>query len=130
MKALAAGADTPDRGRDMQIHHAAAVGFAASASAYERGRPSYPAEAVELLAREVGTSGARVLDIGAGTGKLTRLVAPHARSIIAIEPVEAMRDALSAALPSVQVLAGVAESIPLGDGSVDVALAAQAFHWF
>src|SRR5262245_1831349 len=114
----------------MEIHRAAAIGFAASAAAYERGRPAYPAEVVELLVGEVGAGGARVLDIGAGTGKLTRLIAPHARAVVALEPVEAMRDMLALALPTVRVVAGVAESIPLEDGSFDVALAAQAFHWF
>jgi SAM-dependent methyltransferase len=114
----------------MEIHRVAAIGFASSVDAYERGRPSYPVEAIKLLVGEVGAGGARVLDIGAGTGKLTRLIAPHARAVVALEPVEAMRNALVAALPSVRAVAGAAESIPLEDGSFEVAVAAQAFHWF
>ena len=107
-----------------RIHDAAAVGFARGAEAYELGRPGYPAEALDplRLSREV-----TVLDLAAGTGKLTRpLVASGAR-VIAVEPVAEMRAALPA---SVEALDGTAEAIPLDDGSVDLVTVAQAFHWF
>lgn len=107
-----------------RIHDAAAVGFARGAEAYELGRPEYPAEALEPLRL---TPDLTVLDLAAGTGKLTRpLVAGGAR-VIAVEPVAEMRAALPA---SVEALDGTAESIPLDDGSVDLVTVAQAFHWF
>jgi ubiquinone/menaquinone biosynthesis C-methylase UbiE len=74
--------------------------------------------------------GRRVVDIAAGTGKLTRLVAANGVNVAAIEPVAGMRSRLAAALPAVQVLDGVAEDIPLENGSVDAATVGQAFHWF
>jgi ubiquinone/menaquinone biosynthesis C-methylase UbiE len=113
------------------VHPAAATGFQRAADAYRRGRPDYPEEAVAFLADRLGIGpGRRVLDLGAGTGKLTQLLAPTGASIVAVEPVEAMRAALASDLPEVEVVAGRAEAIPLGDGSVDAAVVAQAFHWF
>jgi ubiquinone/menaquinone biosynthesis C-methylase UbiE len=72
----------------------------------------------------------RVVDIAAGTGKLTRLLAVESVSVVAIEPVAGMRSRLAASLPGVELLDGVAEDIPLEDGSVDAATVGQAFHWF
>lgn len=115
----------------MSIHHLAAQGFAAAADAYERGRPDYPREAVELLVDLLRLgSGAAVLDLGAGTGKMTRLLARIGARPIAVEPVEEMRSKLAEAMPEVTVLDGVAEAIPLADASVDAVVAAQSFHWF
>lgn len=74
--------------------------------------------------------GRTVLDLGAGTGKLTRQLEPTGATIVAVEPVDAMRAELSRRLPSVRTLAGTAEAIPLKDASVDAVVAAQAFHWF
>jgi len=71
-----------------------------------------------------------VVDVAAGTGKLTRLLLPFGAEVVAVEPVEAMRLALRAALPGVRVAAGTAEAIPLAESSVDAATVAQAFHWF
>lgn len=114
-----------------RIPRAAAEGFERGASAYERSRPSYPAEAVAcIVGRAAIGPGTDVLDLAAGTGKLTRLLVPTGAEVIAVEPVEAMRDALYDAAPGVEVLDGTAEEIPLGDGSVDVVTVAQAFHWF
>ena len=107
-----------------RIHAAAAVGFARGAEAYELGRPGYPAEALEPLRLSPGLT---VLDLAAGTGKLTRPLAASGARVIAVEPVAEMR----AALPdSVRALEGTAEAIPVEDGSVDLVTVAQAFHWF
>ena len=107
-----------------RINETAAIGFARSAEAYEEGRPGYPEAALEPLRL---TPGMTVLDLAAGTGKLTRVLAASGASVIAVEPVAEMR----AALPeSVTALDGTAESIPLDPGSVDLVTVAQAFHWF
>jgi SAM-dependent methyltransferase len=113
------------------VHEAAAEGFARGAGAYERGRPSYPPEAVSWLVEQLGmASGRRVLDLAAGTGKLTRLLVATGASLIAVEPVAEMRSALAGLAPRVDVRAGTAEAIPLPDASVDAVAIAQAFHWF
>jgi len=113
------------------VHEAAAEGFARGAGAYERGRPSYPPEAVCWLAEQLELApGTRVLDLAAGTGKLTRLLANTGASLIAVEPVAEMRSALAELAPGVDVRAGTAEAIPLPHASVDAVAVAQAFHWF
>jgi SAM-dependent methyltransferase len=71
-----------------------------------------------------------VVDVGAGTGKLTRALVPSGAAVIAVEPVAAMRAVLARALPTVRALAGTAEALPLEDGTVDAVVVAQAFHWF
>ncbi len=115
----------------MAIHEQAAKGFAASADAYERGRPEHSAETIELLARELGFGpGSRVVDLGAGTGKLTRQLVATGADVVAVEPIPEMRAHLEAALPQVDALAGTAEDLPLANHSVDAVLVAQAFHWF
>jgi SAM-dependent methyltransferase len=109
----------------------AARGFTAGVDAYERSRPDYPAAAVEALVERMGLRpGRTVLDLGAGTGKLTRLLVPSGATIIAVEPLDAMRARLGAAAPTVRSLDGTAEAIPLADASVDAVTCAQAFHWF
>jgi SAM-dependent methyltransferase len=106
-------------------------GFARAADAYERGRPGYPSALVRRLVDLVGPQPrARVLELGAGTGKLTRPLSDHGLEIVAVEPEPAMRDRLADTTPDARILGGVAEAIPLPDGSVDGAVAAQAFHWF
>ena len=99
-------------------------GFARSAEAYEEGRPGYPAAALEPLRLAPGMA---VLDLAAGTGKLTSALAADGARVIAVEPVAEMRAALPEA---VTALDGTAESIPLEAGSVDLVTVAQAFHWF
>ncbi|MCU1371966.1 MAG: putative methyltransferase [Ilumatobacteraceae bacterium] len=113
------------------ISDVAAEGFGAGAAAYEKGRPSYADDVVDWLVRHLGIGpGRTVVDLAAGTGKLTRLLAATEARITAIEPVDAMRDQLVAACPGVDALSGTAESIPLPDGTVDALTVAQAFHWF
>jgi MOSC domain-containing protein YiiM/SAM-dependent methyltransferase len=113
------------------IHEQAAKGFAAQADAYERGRPEHSSESVELLARELGFGpGSRVVDLGAGTGKLTRQLVATGADVVAVEPIPEMRAHLEQALPQVEALHGTAEDLPLPNHSVDAVLVAQAFHWF
>jgi SAM-dependent methyltransferase len=103
-----------------------AASFGSAAAAYERGRPPYPDEAVGWL---LPPGARRVLDLGAGTGKLTRALRGRGLDVIAVEPSAGMRDQFSRALPEVPVLAGTAEQIPVADGAVDAVLVAQAWHW-
>ncbi len=115
----------------MVIHESAAKGFAAGADAYERGRPEYSAEAIEALVRELGIGrGTRVLDLAAGTGKVTRQIAASGADIVAVEPIAEMRAKLEAASPEVEAVEGTAEAIPLPSHSVDAVVVGQAFHWF
>ena len=108
------------------IHRAAHVGFSRSADAYERARPGYPGKAVEQFASRLAP-GARVLDLAAGTGKLTRPLLAAGLDVVAVEPVAEMR----AALPdSVRALEGTAQAIPLAGACVDAVSVGQAFHWF
>src|SRR5215211_5357052 len=91
----------------MAVHPVAASGFDSGAAAYERGRPSYPSTAVDLVVEELRIGpGTRVVDLGAGTGKWTRLLVERGARVLA------------------------AEAVPLPDGSIDAVTAAQAFHWF
>jgi SAM-dependent methyltransferase len=101
--------------------------FDLAAEEYEATRPSYPDEVLDLL--PVATD-ATVLDLGAGTGKLTRVLARRYAHVIAVEPLDGMRGILARVVPDVEVLAGTAEQIPLEDASVGAVFAAQAFHWF
>lgn len=101
--------------------------FDLAAEEYEATRPSYPDELLDLL--PVAT-GATVLDLGAGTGKLTRVLARRYARVIAVEPLDGMRAILERVVRDVEALPGSAEQIPLDDASVDAVFAAQAFHWF
>lgn len=94
---------------------------------YERGRPGWPPEVVDVPGLDPS---ARVLDLGAGTGKLTRLLAAAFAQTIALEPAREMRRLLVELCPRAEVLAGTAQEIPLAGGSVDAVFAAEAFHWF
>jgi SAM-dependent methyltransferase len=111
-----------DQGR----RQAQAASFGAAADVYERARPAYPAAAIDWL---LPPAARRVLDLGAGTGKLTRSLAGRGLDVTAIEPSAGMREQLSRVLPGVPVLAGAAEHIPVGSDAVDAVLVAQAWHW-
>lgn len=104
-----------------------AASFGEAAGAYRRGRPDYPESAVEWL---VPRRARRVLDLGAGTGKLTRPLADAGLRVTAVEPSQEMRAQLRDAVPGATVLGGSAERIPLDDASVDAVVVGHAWHWF
>jgi SAM-dependent methyltransferase len=111
--------------------HPLARQFADVADAYERGRPEYPLAVVGALAAELGVhAGGRVLDLAAGTGKLSRALLAGGFDVVAVEPLDSMREVLIEKLGAERVKAGVAESIPLHDRSVDAVTVADGFHWF
>ena len=105
-----------------------ASSFGAAAVAYAEHRPDYAQDAVRW-ALELAP-GARVLDLGAGTGKLTGALVALGVDVVAVEPDPAMLAELRRALPGVRALQGSAEAVPLPDGSVDAVLAGNALHWF
>ena len=108
----------------------AGEGFARGAR-YERARPGYPADAVDTLLRACGIGpGTRVLDLAAGTGKLTRHLVACGAQVVAIEPVAGMRAQLASNIVDAQIHDGTAERIPAADGSMDAVTVGQAFHWF
>ena len=108
-----------------------AVGFDRAGDVYERARPSYPDDAITcLVARLDVRPQTTLVDLGAGTGKLTRLLAASGADIVAVEPLAGMWHQLVTTIPSAVVVAGVAEAIPLRDESVHAVTAGQAFHWF
>jgi SAM-dependent methyltransferase len=110
--------------------HPATRGFAA-ADVYERGRPDYPAAAIDAIVERLELRpGRTVLDLAAGTGKLTRLLVPSGANVLAVEPVPEMRAELERRVRGVAVLGGTAERIPLTDAYVDAVTVGQAFHWF
>ncbi len=113
------------------VHPAALYGYSEGAGSYERGRPDYPRELLAWLKHTLHLGpGKTAVDLGAGTGKFTRLLAETGADVIAIEPVEAMRAELSAALPAIHSASGTAQAIPVASESVDAVLCAQSFHWF
>ena len=107
--------------------HDRARSFGHAASDYRRARPTYPPGAVRWL---VPDGAQRVLDLAAGTGKLTGQLVELGLDVVAVEPDDAMRAELRAAVPGARTLAGTAESIPLDDRSFDAVVVAQAWHWF
>jgi SAM-dependent methyltransferase len=113
------------------LERTAQVGFQRAAGKYERGRPEAPPAAIDAVVRTLRlSSGSTVLELGAGTGKLSRHLAPRTGRYVALEPVPAMREQFRRALPEVPLVAGISEMLPLSASSVDAVVAAQAFHWF
>jgi ubiquinone/menaquinone biosynthesis C-methylase UbiE len=114
-----------------ELQHPGARSFEDVAELYERVRPSYPNAAVEWLAERLGIDvTSTVLDLGAGTGKLTRAFLPRARRVIAVEPGSEMLAQLERAVPEAEAILGPAEAIPLDDDVVDAVVCGQSFHWF
>jgi SAM-dependent methyltransferase len=108
----------------------AARGFETAADAYERGRPGYPEAAVDRLASGLGLGPrTRLLDVGAGTGKLSRLVASRGVDVVAVEPAAAMLAKVASA-PGVLAVRSLAEALPFRAGAFECAAAASSFHWF
>jgi SAM-dependent methyltransferase len=107
----------------VKVNRSAAVGFERAADLYERARPSYPQSLIDALP----LAGATVVDLAAGTGKLTRLLLAAGAEVIALEPVDAMRAVVRALTPAA---AALAEALPIRSASVDVVTVGQAFHWF
>ena len=115
----------------MSVHETARRGFANAADVYEESRPGYPDQTVEWLIGQLDLRpGRTVVDLAAGTGKLTRLLTPTGATVIAIEPVDEMREALAHTTPSADARTGTAERTGLTDASADAVTVAQAFHWF
>lgn len=103
--------------------------FGSEAARYERIRPPYPAAAIDFVLANTEQP-QRILDLGAGTGKLTRSLIGRAGEVVAVEPDAQMRAVLASSVPLASVFEGSAERIPLPTGSVDAILVGQAFHWF
>lgn len=113
------------------VHTSAQQGFSTQAVTYAQGRPDYPRQLTGWLADALQISAqSTVIDLGAGTGKFTRLLSSLAPTLIAVEPVAAMGAQLAKLLPDVRLVDGTAESIPLATASADALVCAQAFHWF
>jgi SAM-dependent methyltransferase len=105
-----------------------AVSFGVAAAAYAAHRPDYARKAVRWVLERA--PGQRVLDLGAGTGKLTVTLIAVGAEVVAVEPDPAMLGELRRGLPAVDALPGSAEAIPLADASVDAVIAGNAMHWF
>ena len=113
------------------LQHPESRSFELVADLYERARPDYPPDAVAWISDRLDLrEGQTVLDLGAGTGKLTRALLTTGARVIAVEPGDEMRARLEQAAPGAEALRGAAEEIPLLDDSVDAITAGQAFHWF
>jgi len=105
--------------------------FGRTAREYELGRPLWPEELLDRVVDELRLRReARVLDLGAGTGKLTRALVRRFARVVAVEPDEAMLEVLQEVVPGAEALRGSGESIPLGAGEVEAVFSAEAFHWF
>jgi SAM-dependent methyltransferase len=111
--------------------HASARGFDTAVDAYDRARPDYPREAIAAIVEHARIgSGTIVLDLAAGTGKLSRPLAAAGARIVAVDPSAPMLERLRASLPDAETHVGTAERVPLADASVDAVVVGQAFHWF
>ncbi len=114
-----------------ELQHPDSRSFELVADVYERARPGYPPEAVSWVVDRLDLRPDRiVLDLGAGTGKLTRALVDTGARVIAVEPGDAMRAELERAVPGAEAVRGSAEEIPLANASVDAIAIGQAFHWF
>jgi ubiquinone/menaquinone biosynthesis C-methylase UbiE len=111
--------------------HPSAEAFAGVAATYERGRPEYPRGLLDWLTERGDIrAGASVVDIGAGTGKLTRLLVGHGARVIAVDPLPEMLAELENVVPQAERRLGRATALPIDDESADLAVCGQSFHWF
>ncbi len=116
---------------DQELHARRASSFGAQAAAYADHRPDYPREVVRWVLEPLADrDGLRVLDLAAGTGKLTGTLVALGLPVTAVEPDPMMLAELRRQLPEVESLPGTAEAIPLPDDSVDAVFVGQALHWF
>jgi len=114
-----------------ELQHPLSRSFEDVAELYERTRPGYPEPAVDWLVEQLEIDTAStVLDLGAGTGKLTRAFVDRSTRVIAVEPGPEMLAQLRRVVPEAEAVLGAAEDIPLRDDSVDAVVCGQAFHWF
>ena len=115
----------------MTVDPLARAGFSRTAEQYERARPTYAAEAVRWIADEARLGpGTTAVDLGAGTGKFTRLLVETGARVVAVEPLDEMRAELSRVLAEVEALGATADAVPLPDAFARAVTAAQAYHWF
>lgn len=113
------------------IHEKAAQGFQRAGDEYQKGRPEYSKEVIDFLVEKFNlTPDTQILDLAAGTGKMTKLLVDRKLSVSAVEPVQGMREQFEKILPQTPLAEGRAEKIPCPDDCVDVIIVAQAFHWF
>jgi SAM-dependent methyltransferase len=114
-----------------ELHSTASRGFGRDTEAYVRGRPDFPSAALSWLTRDLGLQPGKVaIELGAGTGKFTRLLVQSGCQVMAVEPVGAMLERLRQDLPGVTALRGTARRIPMADSCADAVICAQSFHWF
>lgn len=115
----------------MMTHTEAKIGYAQPKQSYEQGRPSYPKGAVTTLLHKINvTENSKVLEVGAGSGKFTKLLVSDFPNLTASEPVQGMIDQFSINLPKTPIYKASAESLPFPDQIFDSVVCAQAFHWF
>lgn len=113
------------------IHSTASIGFENGAEYYQNGRPGYPKESIDFIIKYFDlNSESACVDLGAGTGKLTKALVDRGLVPVAIEPVPGMQRIFRETLPQIECLSGLAEKIPLENNSQDIVFVAQAFHWF
>eukprot|EP00128_Syssomonas_multiformis_P002203 Colp12_sorted_trinity150504_noHs@25846 len=113
-----------------QVHSSAVKGYA-GAKFYNSSRPSYPSEAVDWMFSRLGVSSSHhIVEVGAGTGKFTEVLAARCSRVTAVEPVDQMREELKSKRLDVEVVKGTAANLSLADNCADAVLCGQAFHWF
>ena len=119
------------QGSSDAVHPVAASGFAKAAGIYAASRPGYPAAARDWLHDRLGIgAGSKVIEVGAGPGKFTHLLADAGADVLATDPVPGMLAALGKALPGVRTAVASANALPVADASMDAIVCATAFHWF
>jgi SAM-dependent methyltransferase len=107
-----------------------ALSFGRAAADYERGRPEWPDDAIDHAVERLALTEDAVLDLAAGTGKLTRKLVPRFHRVAAVEPDDALRALLETLVPEANALPGTARELPLADGEVEAVFVGEAFHWF